>query len=127
MVEKAAEIQHLPKLNAEAATDQREIDFGDVVGTPPTLTVTETIQLGTHRLRMWVAGATLLIFFIINGFVLYGLNRALSFDFVMLAAKTSGYDRFINTTVIASILGATTVQLGAIMFAITKFLFPARE
>ena len=103
------------------------IDFGDAAPShslPPT--VRERIALETHRLRIGVAAATLLTFCGVNAFVLYGVYLALTFDFMMLSAHTEPYERFVNTTVISSILGATTIQLGAIMFAIAKFLFPSR-
>lgn len=114
------------------ANESPVVDFGDsrpreyTALEYPTLTVPERIALGTHKLRVVVAVVILIVFGIMNGLVLLGINRALNFDFAMLLAKTVGYERFINTAVITSILGATTVQLGAIMFAITKFLFPNR-
>lgn len=118
--------------DGQARADEHEsseapIDFG---ASEPALfgtrTVSEKIALGTHWLRVWVAIAILVVFTIMNGLVLWGINRALNFDFTMISAKTAGYERFINTAVITSVVGATTVQLGAIMFAITKFLFPNR-
>ncbi len=104
------------------------LDFGVVefVAAPPQ-TVAEQIALGTHKLRVWVASAIAGGFFLVNAAILIGLYRALKFDFKMLQANTAGYQRFINETVITSLLGATTVQLGAIMYLIAQFLFPKKE
>ena len=102
------------------------LDFGASEPSEPSPTHRQRIEIQTHNLRRWMAFITVAAFVSVNGVVLWGLDLALHFDFVMLAAKTPHYDRFISSSVIMSLLGATTVQLGAIMFAITKFLFPSR-
>lgn len=103
---------------------EKVLDFGDAAPSSLSLTTKEKIDLGTHNLRVIVALLTLVAFILVNGAVLYGLHEALEFDFASIAAKIPNYQRFIDTTVITSILGATTIQLGAIMYTITKFLFP---
>jgi hypothetical protein len=101
------------------------LDFGESSPSPANpVAVSERIALETHWLRIGVAAVTLLTFIVLNTIVLWGLNSALQFDFEMLRKPTPGYVRFVNTEVILSILGATTVQLGAMMIAIAKFLFP---
>jgi hypothetical protein len=112
--------------NHQDARVENEIDFGDAADPEGAPSVQTTIAFETHRVRMIVAIATLVIFLVINGMVLLGINEALQFDFRMLAASAKGYERFITATVISSILGATTIQLGAIMFTITKFFFPVK-
>jgi hypothetical protein len=104
------------------------IDFGEArpSSSSSSLTNKERIELETHTLRLYMAGSTLVVFVLINSVVLYGLHEALTFDFSMLQKGVPGYERFISTSVISALLGATTVQLGAIMFVITKFFFPER-
>jgi hypothetical protein len=111
---------------SEGTSTEEILDFGSVSASPTTRPVHETIALETHKLRIQVAWVTLGTFLVINGLVLAGLYEALIFDFHMITEKMPGYTRFIDTTVISSILGATTVQLGAMMFAIAKFLFPSK-
>jgi hypothetical protein len=108
------------------------IDFGAAEKAHPSPQFSERIALETHWLRIGVAGITLLVFVALNFCVLYGVYKALLFDFKMLAGGPQNlagtpqiYERFVTSTVIMSLLGATTVQLGAGMFAITKFLFPS--
>src|SRR5665213_1936567 len=97
--------------------DDVAIDFGVTEPSPPlALSTKEKIDLGTHSLRVWISMLTLAAFILVNGAVLIGLHQALLFDFKMIEAKTLNYQRFIDATVIASLLGATTIQLGAIMY-----------
>jgi hypothetical protein len=118
------------KVHDSDAREQGDvIDFGEArpSSSSSSLTNKERIELETHTLRLYMAGSTLIVFVLINGVVLYGLHEALIFDFSMLQKGVAGYERFINTGVISSLLGATTIQLGAIMFVITKFFFPERS
>ena len=111
-----------------AAPTAIPLDFGEVESGrelgPPTLSVPERIALDTHGIRKLVAFCLTGAFVVINGFVMYGLYIALNFDFQMLA-KQPNYVPFINHEVIMSVLGATTVQLGAVTYTMVKFLFPA--
>jgi hypothetical protein len=102
------------------------IDFGTAAPQPVSIPTRERIALETHWLRLIVAGVMMFTFVLLNLLVLWGVYEALQFDFKMISTQTPDYERFVNTTVISSLLGATTVQLGAAMFAITKFLFPSR-
>ncbi len=102
------------------------IDFGAVGWPTLTLTVGERIALGTHKLRVRVAMYVTTAFIVINGLVMYGLYSALRFDFRMIEANHNSYKPFVTESVIMSLLGATTIQLGAIMLAMAKFLFPTR-
>lgn len=112
--------------SASNVVEEEPIDFGEAAPSSSTPTHQQTIEIQTHRLRIVVAVITVSAFLIVNGLVLLGLYQALRFDFAMITARLPNYVRFVSTPVITSLLGATTVQLGAIMFAITKFLFPGR-
>lgn len=106
------------------------IDFGAAAGAQPVafpgpLTVQERIQIATHTLRTTMAFVIGGLFIGVNGAVLFGLWKALQFDFKMMDTFCVGYERIVNTTVIATLLGATTTQLGAIMYVVAKFLFPS--
>jgi hypothetical protein len=103
------------------------VDFGEAEPTlrslGPRLTIPERIALDTQGVRKTITYCLTAAFLVINGLVMFGLYRALLFDFKMLASHAD-YKPFIDHEVIMALLGATTIQLGAVTFTMVKFLFP---
>lgn len=81
-----------------------------------------------HELRQWVAEKVIPAFTWANGFTLLALVALVALDEVNLAYHliTPG-DRIITEKVIMALLGATTLQVGAIAYAIARYLFPERR
>jgi hypothetical protein len=77
--------------------------------------VQDRIALSDARLRGWVATAIVVTFVIANGFVLAGVW--LMFNQEMAALQAGLYkapDRVITSQLLMALVGATTVQLGAL-------------
>ena len=69
--------------------------------------------------------AIIAAFLIVNLATLYGLYVLYLADADNLRAKLIGPDqRVIDTSVVIALLGATTVQLGAMAVIMAKYLFP---
>ncbi len=67
----------------------------------------------------------MILFFVANLFVLIGLGIVFWQDCVQLAAKEiNPNDRIVSGQVIMALLGATTVQLGTVIYTITRAIFP---
>ena len=108
-----------------AVSKEVELDFGVRSAQQAAVhTVQDRIALGTHQLRLYMALGLFLTFALINCLIMAGLFMALKFDFEMLKSNAPNYQRFVTGVTIDSLLAATTVQLGAVMVTITRFLFP---
>lgn len=92
------------------------------------LSVADQIALGDHEIRRKFAVYIIRLFIGANVFVMIGLGLAFWQDCVQLAARTiQPTDRIIDSKVIMTLLGATTVQLGTVIYTITKAIFPASK
>ncbi len=93
------------------------------------LDVAAYIALGEHEMRRDIAGWIVRIFGWTNGFVLVFLIVLAIIDCYFLGKIGSDYarQRMINNGVVKTLIGATTVQLGAMMLAITGYLFPRQR
>jgi hypothetical protein len=63
----------------------------------------------------------------VNGLVLWGVWLAFQEDVALLTATGSKYtaaDRLVTTNLLMTLIGATTVQLGAMIVLMGKYLFP---
>ncbi len=91
-----------------------------------TVSVPDRIALSDARLRTWVAVSIVATFIIANGIVLAGVW--LMFNREMVALQGKVYDaslRVITSSLLMTLVGATTVQLGALTILMGKYLFPA--
>lgn len=116
-------------LYAETVMAQTDVDldFGSSgTTTPNPKTIPERIALGEHNMRGWIAVSVVVTFILTNGAILYGLYLALQVDIDLASKSVANHTRFIDHTVIAALLAATTTQLGAIIFLIARYLFPSK-
>lgn len=89
------------------------------------LSVEEEIALGEYDLRKTTAKKILWVFIGANVVVFIGLGVIFGYDVTLLHQKlVMPSDRLLTTEVIMTVVGATTVQLGAIMFTMARYLFP---
>jgi len=82
----------------------------------------------TQYLREIVAGCIMVVFIVANSIALYLLFRLMILDQRNLRAHLiAPGDRIITGQVIMALLGATTVQVGAIAAIMARYLFPGRS
>jgi len=89
------------------------------------VSVQDRIALSDARLRGAVAIAIVVTFVIANGIVLAGVW--LMFGQEMSALQNKVYaasDRVVTSALLMTLVGATTVQLGALTILMGKYLFP---
>ena len=113
-------------------TEARNLSAG-VTTTP--VSVAEEIALsdaGSRRsdagLRRLVAGSIVVAFLVVNGAVLLGIWMLFKQDNEHLLRAGSNFlpaDRLVTTNLLMTLVTATTVQLGALIVLIGKYLFPA--
>ena len=110
-----------------------------ITGYPPTIdlgkeaervgvSVADHVALQDANLRKNVAYCTIGTFIGANLVTLIALGYLARLDQSNIASKliTPG-DRIITSQVFMALLGATTVQVGAIMVIIERYLFPGRQ
>lgn len=91
------------------------------------ISVQDRVALGELSLRQEAARKILIIFLAANVLVLTGLAVCFAFDVALLRQTLIKPDeRLVTTEVVMTVIGATTVQLGAIMYTIARYLFPDR-
>lgn len=105
-----------------------EIVSLDSVAVREGLTVAEHIALRDQGLReklaYWIIGA----FIVANLFTLLALAWLVTLDQSNIRSHMiAAGDRIITNQVIMALLGATTVQVGAIMVIVARYLFPDRS
>jgi hypothetical protein len=111
-----------------------------ITGHPPTvisldreaererLSVADHVALQDANLRQNVAYWTIGTFIGANLMTLFALGYLAWMDQSNIASKLiAPGDRIITSQVFMALLGATTVQVGAIMVIITRYLFPGRS
>lgn len=88
-------------------------------------TVPEQIALRDTAIREQFARTMLILFGVTNVFVLIALGLVFAYDMLELRAGliTAG-DRIVDTRVVMALLGATTVQLGAVVYIMARAIFP---
>jgi len=92
------------------------------------LTVRERIDLAELQLRSEIARRIIRQFLKVNGYVLAFIAVLFLIDEFNLYTKTvDASSRIITANVIMAVIGATTVQFGAIAFAVSQWLFPKHE
>jgi hypothetical protein len=86
--------------------------------------VRREIAIGDQKIRRQFAFYVILLFVGANIFVLIGLGVAYWQDCAQLSAKLIKPDeRIIDSKVVMALLGATTVQLGTVIYTITRAIF----
>lgn len=89
------------------------------------VSVADRIALRDLGIRERFAGTMLVLFVATNAFVLAALGVLFWFDHQQLAAGlVSAADRIVDTRVVIALLGATTVQLGAVIYTMSRAIFP---
>lgn len=89
------------------------------------LTVGEEIALTNSRVRTRVTYVIVAAFVLANALTLAGVAYVFRADNANLLAKiTTADQRVITSQVVITLLGATTVQLGAFALIMGKYLFP---
>jgi len=88
-------------------------------------TVADEVARGDLAIRTRFARDIITLFALTNVVVLTGLGIAFWQDCVLLAGgRIRPGDRIIDGKVVMALLGATTVQLGAVIFTIARAIFP---
>ncbi len=91
------------------------------------LSVADRVTLQDADLRKWMAESVVPAFLWANGLTLAAVAVLVLLDEVNVAAHLiAPGDRIISAQVIMALLGATTVQVGAIAALIARYLFPGR-
>ena len=88
--------------------------------------VPEQIALRDVAIRERFASTVLWLFVATNAFVLGALGILYWQDVVQLGAgRIAPDDRIVDARVVMTLLGATTVQLGAVIYTMARAIFPA--
>ena len=89
-------------------------------------TTADRIAIGDLEIRRNFANRVMVLFAIANVGVLIGLSIVFWQDCAQLAAHLiKPAERIIDGKVIMALLGATTVQLGTVIYTITRAIFPS--
>ncbi len=88
--------------------------------------VAAEVARGDLAIRTRFATDVVALFVATNVFVMVGLGIAFWQDIALLASgRIKPTERIIDGKVVISLLGATTVQLGAVIFTLARAVFPA--
>jgi hypothetical protein len=92
------------------------------------LSVRDHIDVEELELRKTISKVIVGSFVFINLIVLIMISAIYAIDTFLIHSKTLDHDgRLVTSNVLLSIIGATTVQLGAIAIAISYWLFPKKN
>ena len=104
--------------------EPRAVDLGSEIRSFQS--TVDKIALGEHEIRKRFARDIIGLFVATNVFVMIGLGFVFWQDCVQLAAhRIAPGDRIIDAKVVMTLLGAATVQLGAVIYTIARAIFPA--
>lgn len=79
------------------------------------------------KTRLWVAGVMTVLFVGLNAAVIFLIWHAFAADVDLLKSKLiQNNQRLITENVFMSLVGATVVQVGVTLVAITGYLFPKK-
>ena len=79
------------------------------------------------RVRLWMAGVISLIFMALNAAVIFLIWTAFGADVALLRDKLiQDSQRLVTEKVFMTLIGATVVQVGVTLVAITGYLFPKK-
>lgn len=110
-------------------TSQPRPSTNDGAGNPPLSLETESapfdIEESEFHLRKEVAQSILQLFGIANTVVLFVILVLIGVDIWMLnTGLIKSAERIVDSKVVMTLVGATTVQMGAIVLTIASYLFP---
>lgn len=89
-------------------------------------TTADKIAIGDLQIRKNFATRVMFLFAIANVSVLIGLYVVFRQDGAQLAAHlVKPTERIIDGKVVMALLGATTIQLGTVIYTITRAIFPS--
>ena len=92
------------------------------------MSIADQIALRTQDMREDFARPVRRVFLWANGVTLLGLAGLVGLDqFNLWHGVTEAGDRIVNSNVVMALLGATTVQVGAISAIIARHLFPVQR
>jgi hypothetical protein len=115
--------QPVTQETAAPAAERVSLDQEVEAFSPP-----DPIALGDLEIRKNFANRVMVLFAIANVGALIGLAIVFWQDCVQLAAGlTKPADRIIDGKVIMALLGASTVQLGTVIYTITRAIFPSPD
>lgn len=87
--------------------------------------VDDEVRLGDLEIRRRFARHVMFLFAATNAFVMVGLGWLATREFAAITAGTLTTDnRLITSDVVMALLGATTVQLGTVIYTIARAIFP---
>jgi hypothetical protein len=110
-----------------AAYEEGRAAVAAAVAAVENLSVQEKIDLAELELRSEIARNIIRQFVRVNLCVLAIVALVFLFDEWYVYSKLiSASDRIIDSKIIMTIIGATTVQFGAIAFAVSQWLFPRK-
>lgn len=85
----------------------------------------DKVALGDLAIRQTFARNIMGLFAVANAFVLAGLGVVFWQDGVhLVAGRITASERIIDGQVVMALLGATTIQLGTVIYTITRAIFP---
>ena len=85
----------------------------------------KTLAVGEFILRVGIAISIVSLFVASNLFVLNFIDDLYKSDNALLiAGRITATERIVDNQVLMTLIGATTVQVGIIMVAISAYLFP---
>jgi len=91
------------------------------------VSVDDRVKLSDAGMRRWMASRVVRVFVQANCVTLVALGALVLLDEINIGFHlVSPGDRIITNQVIMTLLGATTVQVGAIAVIIARYLFPGR-
>lgn len=115
---------HRPALDA---LEEGRAAVAAAVAAVENLSVKEKIDLAELELRSEIARNIIKQFVRVNLCVLAMVVVVFLFDALLVYRDViHANDRIINSNVVMTIIGATTVQFGAIAFAVSQWLFPRK-
>lgn len=90
-----------------------------------TFPVADRIALGDLDIRKRFANTTMWLFIGTNAFVLAGLGIVYWQDTLqIIAGRLNPTERIVDAKVVMTLIGATTVQLGAVVYTMARAIFP---
>jgi hypothetical protein len=114
-------------MNAPPKRQAYEEGRAAVVAAVESLSVQEKIDLAELELRSEIARNIIRQFVRVNLWVLSIVAVVFLIDTLFTYLKLmEAKDRIVDSKVVMAIIGATTVQFGAIAFAVSQWLFPKK-
>jgi len=122
MTDETARSAALPPAVIDLADAAEESVASEVTGFR---NVDDEVKRGDLEIRRIFAHNVMILFALTNVFVMLGLGWLAAHETAAIAAKTMvSSDRIIDSKVVMTLLAATTVQLGTVIYTIARAIFP---